>query len=210
MKLCALAVALTIFGCGFARAEESPKESRYRLSYKCTSEHATGFEFSSGAPQEASFYAGDEFFLTHWRHLPIGAILTYGGKDDINESMGMTAEWWRAQMLDSYLEQDQASERGSYYFRKSSEDPEYALLFGGKCSAVGTYDEASLTWKPNPVEITCTRNSGKVSFIFNSKTARFVHSYLGSWTDGKTEIDGRPYDGDSAVIRVGSCEPYFP
>jgi hypothetical protein len=194
-----VAAALPVF------AEDAPIESRYDLSFKCVSDKKGGYNPSASGLSFTQFYGQEEFFVTHYSDVPIYSLVD---ESDIDIEKGMTENWWRKAMSSHYIEQDEYSESGSYYLRDASLDPKYSIFLWTKCTAMGSYNSDKEEWEANPANITCTAQN-KV-FQMSTKTGRFASASLGSWIDGKTEMDGEAYYGDSAILAMGQCKVYYP
>ncbi len=179
-----------------ANAEYRTK-SVFDTDYKCAAAEEGGYNHTASGHKIGRYRPDTVFFLTHISNIRKETVLNIVG-DAVAEHFNNDIAAMRAYVEDRYLEQEKftdslVAETGSFFIRKSSEDPAHQWMLG-ECKAYLSDGEGT---------VTCIESDE--IFTLNMKTGRFSFAYLGSW-HRENEAD---YYGDSSVFAFGKCEKYY-
>lgn len=190
-------------------AENYQSNSVFDHDYKCVAEEKGGFNHNSTGHDLSKFIVDEEFFLVHISNIPekvISDMLKENTANEINQKKALSIQeveiLRRNELEKEFLNKQVFStltiEKGSYFFREPSEDPNDAITYlrGEHCTAVKNNNYAS---------INCHIGDYSKTFQFNLSTGRFTYSYAGTWND---EVEDGYY-GDSSFFAFGTCKQYY-
>lgn len=181
-------------------------QSEFSGSYKCTARISNGLKKENGEVIHQKFYAGGEFFVTHTSDFSGDIVDSFLSIWQAEDAMKWDYPAKKALVAEVLFEEDELKsgdgwryEGGSYYFRKASTNPYHGLLSWTSCDAHRFLGNTQ-------TRITCN-NGINEAFQMNTTTGEFAYAYLGTLHDPK---DGEGYEGDTASVRHGRCERYYP
>ena len=186
-------------------------KSRFKTDYKCISDEIGGFNHRKNEHKLTRFNGNKEFFLTHISNVPIEAVNAYLTEFEKLAVDGYTTEMSRRVYEDINLDINLTDldtivwsfEKGSYFIRTPETNPNHYWNYSAdNCKT--SYREHEGAVEEN--QLGCYMNWSDKSFEFNFDTGKFMYTQLGTWHNKHETPD---YYGDSAVIAMGVCKPYY-
>ncbi len=186
-------------------------KSKFKADYKCISDVQGGYNHTQSGHKFVEFKQPEEYFLTHISNVPITAVNKY-----LTENRNMSVENYSIDQsrknfensllkVNDYSSGDSIyiSETGSYFIREPSQDPNAVWIYTMHGSCDTTFYKFDDGEKRS---MSCFSDNRVNSFQFNIDTGKFTFTYTGSWHEEQKDPN---YFGDSAVIAMGMCRPYF-
>ena len=186
-------------------------KSRFKTDYKCVSDEIGGFNHRKNEHKLTRFNGNKEFFLTHISNVPIEAVNAYLTEFEKLAVDGYTTEMSRRVYEDINLDINLTDldtivwsfEKGSYFIRTPETNPNHYWNYSAdNCKT--SYREHEGAVDEN--QLGCYMDWSDKSFEFNFDTGKFMYTQLGTWHNKHETPD---YYGDSAVIAMGVCKPYY-
>ena len=186
-------------------------KSRFKTDYKCVSDEIGGFNHGKNEHKLTRFNGNKEFFLTHISNVPIEAVNAYLTEFEKIAVDGYTTEMSRRVYEDIKLDINLTDldtivwsfEKGSYFIRTPETNPNHYWNYNtDNCTT--SYQEHEGAVDKN--QLGCYMDWSDKSFEFNFDTGKFMYTQLGTWHNKHETPD---YYGDSAVIAMGVCKPYY-
>ena len=186
-------------------------KSRFKTDYKCVSDETGGFNHRKNEHKLTRFKGNKEFFLTHISNVPIEAVNNYLTEYEKIAIGGYTTEMSRRVYEDIILDINLIDldpivwsfEKGSYFIRTPETNPNHYWNYDAdNCKT--SYKEHEGAVEEN--QLGCYMNWSDKSFEFNFDTGKFMYTNLGTWHYKHETPD---YFGDSALIAMGVCKPYY-
>lgn len=190
-------------------SDDYQSKSVFNHDYKCVAEESGGYNHNATGHNLGRFKPDEEFFLVHISNIPenvISDMLTAATANEINKKKGLSSQEVEVlrrnelekEFLDKQVFNSLTIEKGSYFIREPSNDPNDVITYlgGDHCTALKNNKYAS---------INCHVGTFAKTFQFNLTTGRFTYSFSGTWNE---EVkDG--YYGDSSLFVFGTCKQYY-
>ena len=186
-------------------------KSRFKTDYKCISDEMGGFNHGKNEHKLTRFNGNKEFFLTHISNVPIEAVNAYLTDYKIIGIDGYTTEMSRRVYEDINLDINDVDldttlysfEKGSYFIRTPEQNPNHYWNYNAEdCKTFYHESEGAIIKN----QLGCFMNNFEESFEFVFDTGKFMYTDLGTWHNKRK---GPDYYGDSAIIAMGMCKPYY-
>ncbi len=187
-------------------------KSKFKTDYKCISDVQGGYNHKKDGHNFVEFNESEEFFLTHVSNVPISAVNKY-----LTKLKGITTEDLTIDMsrglfeaflmkVDEYGSGDDSIylvEKDSYFIREPEDDPDNLSIY----TLFGSCDTSFIELKSGETKsMSCYSDNTMSSFHFNINNGKFTYTYSGNWHQERKDPD---YYGDSAIIAMGMCKPYY-
>jgi len=188
-------------------------KSRFKTDYKCISDVQGGYNHKKDGHKLTGFSKTEEFFLTHVSNVPITAaneyLTTFKGFTADNLTVDLSRQFFESFIMkvDDYSNDDSVIiyEKNSYFIRKPEEDPNDLSIY--VYSLLGSCDATFMKLKTGETKsMQCSSDDASRSFLFNINNGKFTYTYSGDWHQEQQIPD---YYGDSAIIAMGMCKPYY-